>query len=65
MLKKRIYALYKGDEILGVGTVEELAKMRGIKPTSLLFLHSPAYKKRRANSNRNILVLIRVEEDEE
>lgn len=65
MKKRKQYALYKGDEILGIGTVEELAKMRGIKPTSLIFLHSPAYKKRRANSKRNILVLIRIEDDEE
>lgn len=65
MKKPKQYALYRGDEILGIGTAKELAEMRGIKLSSLLFLVSPAYKKRRVNSKRNILVLIRIEDDEE
>lgn len=65
MRKLKQYALYRGDELLDFGTGKELAERRGIKYKNLLFLLSPAYKKRRANSKRNILILIRIEDDEE
>lgn len=40
------YALYKGDELLGIGTLEALSKEFGIKIKSLLFFKTPTYKKR-------------------
>ena len=43
---KKEYALYKGDELLGVGTVEELSKELGIKKSTLHFYASPAYDNR-------------------
>lgn len=42
----KTYALYKGDEFLAIGTVEELAKMRGVKPQTILFMASKSHKKR-------------------
>lgn len=58
------YALYKGDELLCIGTVPEIAKKMGIKEMSLRFLASPTYMKRieRAKAPR---VLVRLDEDEE
>lgn len=43
------YALYKGDELLGIGTLNELSKQFGIKIKSLLFYQTPAWKKRHKN----------------
>ena len=40
------YALYKGDELLDMGTLEYLSKKFNIKKKSLLFYQSPTYRKR-------------------
>ena len=39
------YALYKGDELLGLGTLQELSSQFGVKIKSLLFYQTPAYRK--------------------
>lgn len=58
------YALYKGDECLGIGTLEELSIKFGIKRKTLLFYKTPAYLKRRANS-KNYRVLVDLGDEEE
>lgn len=55
---KKEYALYKGDELLGVGTVEELSKELGIKKTTLHFYASPAYEKRTNSEKARRLIEI-------
>lgn len=40
------YALYKGDELLDVGTLEYLAKKFNVKIKTLLFYQTPTQKKR-------------------
>lgn len=45
-MKKNEYALYKGDELLDMGTLEYLSKKFNVKKKSLLFYQSPAYKRR-------------------
>ena len=45
-MKKNEYALYKGDELLDMGTLEYLSKKFNEKKKSLLFYQSPAYKRR-------------------
>lgn len=57
---RNYYALYRGDELLGIGTKEELAKQFGIKVKTIEFYHSPAYKRRGKNSN-NRLNLIKID----
>lgn len=42
------YALYKGDDLLDMGTLEYLSKKFNIKRKSLLFYQSPAYRKEQA-----------------
>lgn len=42
----KVYALYKGDELLDVGTLEYLSKKFNIKKRTLLFYQSLAYRKR-------------------
>lgn len=50
------YALYKGDRLLGVGTIKELAKQLDIKRTTLRFYMSPAYARRCSEKNGRRLV---------
>lgn len=52
--RKKEYALYKGDELLGIGTRDELAKMLNIKPKTVMFYKMPAYIERmKKNSKKN------------
>ena len=48
--KNQEYALYKGEECLAIGTIEEIAKQQGIKEKSVYFMLMPTYKKRVKNS---------------
>lgn len=50
------YALYKGDELLGIGTLETLSKEFGIKIKSLLFYQTPTYKKRTSEKKGKRLI---------
>ena len=43
-----LYALYKGDSILAVGTMKEIAEAQHLKMTTLLYLKSPSYQKKLA-----------------
>lgn len=55
-----VYALYKGDEFIGEGTIHELSKQTGLKTNTLRFYMSKAYQKR--NHIGNCKSLIKVEE---
>lgn len=46
------YALYKGEEILIVGTIDEIAEARGVKRETLFHYGTPAYSKRSKNGMR-------------
>lgn len=50
------YALYKGDELLGLGTLQELSKQFGVKIKSLLFYQTPSYHKRTSEKKGKRLV---------
>ncbi|WP_288531046.1 hypothetical protein [uncultured Secundilactobacillus sp.] len=58
---RSLYALYHGDEIVGVGTINELAKIQGVKPTSIRWLTNPSYMKR--TNPETAVRVIKVEED--
>lgn len=40
------YAVWKGDQCIGVGTAKELAEKFGVKPKTVRFWASPAAKRR-------------------
>ena len=62
MRKKGIYVLYKGEDQLAEGNLDELSEKFKIKRKTLLFYQSPAYLKRRLTiNNKNYRVLVRVE----
>ena len=61
--KKDIYALYKGDTFINLGTIEEIAKSENVKPRTIRYLQTPCYKKRFKEDDNNRKVLIKIERD--
>lgn len=49
------YAVYKGEELLAIGTAEECARSLGVQERTILFYTYPTYqrrlKKRKASDN--------------
>ncbi len=58
---KPTYALYRGDELLDIGTLDEIAERRGVKPETIYFYSTPSYQRRIRNENRRLFA-VRVEE---
>ena len=52
MTKEKIFALYKGDNLLGIGTAKELARERNVNPNFIRYLSTPA-NLRRINKRKN------------
>lgn len=68
MCKEKIFALYKGEEFIDIGTAKELAKNRKVKPEFIRYLSTPANKRRianRKNNNKPSKALINVKMDNE
>lgn len=61
MRKPIYYALYKGDNVLAIGTKQELAKFLNVNIRTIEFYASPTYKRR--NKKGNCYIVIRCEED--
>ena len=61
----RIWALYKGDELISLGTVDEIAEETGKKFERLMFMTSPSYKSRNDVGNRLQMYEIGDDEDDE
>ena len=67
---KHVYAMYRGDEYLMDGTIDEIARKRGCKRSTLSWMLSPTYKKRRMvkrkDGNPRIMIeLVRIDDDED
>ena len=54
---KNVYALYKGDTFLEIGTAKELAKYLNVSERTIRFYITNVYKQRRKNSNNSIIVI--------
>lgn len=53
------YVLYKGEEVIAMGTAQEIADKLGITKDTVKFYGTPAYKRRRKNSKtRHYLVKV-------
>lgn len=46
MYNPKIYALYKGDELLEIGTKKELAEKFGVKTETIGYYSTPTYQRR-------------------
>lgn len=60
--KRKIYIVYKGDEVITHGTQEECAEKIGVKPFTIYYLSTEAYKKRSTSENRMIAYLVGYED---
>lgn len=60
MARKNIYAVYKGDKFLDLGTVDYLSKKFKVKKETVYFWSSPVNKRR---MKRNRKIAIKIEED--
>ena len=56
----KVYAMYKGDECLAIGTLIQLSRDLNIKYQTLKFYLTPTYKKR-SSKGKNRRELVRVE----
>ena len=53
------YALYKGEKLLAIGTILQIAIKMGVKLETIKFYKTPTYKKRRKNG-KNYRELIEI-----
>ncbi|KMY32021.1 hypothetical protein ACZ11_07575 [Lysinibacillus xylanilyticus] len=56
------YALYKGEQMVAVGTVYEIAEERGVKPKTIQFYGSGTYQRRSKSKVNNRLQLVKLED---
>ena len=61
----KIYALYKGDNFLTLGTKQELADYLRVNKRTIDHYASPYYKKLRVKKYSNCYIVIKVGEDKE
>jgi hypothetical protein len=54
---EKMYVLYKGEEVVCVGTAREIAEKQNIKLASFKFYGSNCYKQRIENSENSQLVV--------
>ena len=60
--KRQEYALYRGDEFIDVGTIQEIAQRQNVTPQTIHYYKSPAYK-RKFKDDKNRKVLVKIERD--
>ncbi len=61
-----IYALYKGEKLLMIGTIKEIAKHQIVKEKTVRFYQCPAHLRRNEKSHiGNYKVLVKLEEEDE
>ncbi|GEM_PF-353903 len=61
------YALYKGENILAIGTIAYIARTLGVKRETIKYYRTQAYQNRlnRRNAiNGNVRILVALDEDE-
>lgn len=60
------YAVYKGESLICIGTIQECAQHMGVLPATVRFYTRPAYQRRLAERKnpRNYLIVTELEEDE-
>lgn len=60
---RKIYALYKGDELIETGTLAELAELEGVKYSTMYFRTTPTYENR--TKGKNYKTLTELDDSEE
>jgi hypothetical protein len=59
------YVVYKGEEIVCVGSLKECAEQMGVKKETVKFYTTPTYRRRIAKRKRarNYITVIKLEEE--
>lgn len=65
--KGMMYALYKGDNFIDLGTKEYLAELIGVDVKTILFYSSPVYLRRieKRGIDSNAMIVVKIEDDDE
>ena len=64
--KRKEYALYKGEETIHTGTIEEIAKKEGVKPLTIYSYGTDSYLRRKSKSSiGNYKVLVSLDDNGE
>ena len=71
-MKKRVcprckleYAIYKGEDCLAIGTVNEIAKQQKVKIETIKFMLSPTYARRLAKRNsKNAKIIVCIDDED-
>ncbi len=58
MKKYKEYALYKGEELLAIGTKKELAEKFNVKESTITFYMTPTKLKRSKGKNFRVVVAL-------
>ena len=62
MKQRKEYALYKGENLITIGTIHEIAKLQGVKRKTILYYQSPAHLRRNRKSHiGNYKVLVKLD----
>ncbi len=49
------YALYKGDDFIALGTMQEIANKLGVKLATLQYYRTPTFQKRTINAKKPLV----------
>lgn len=63
MKDKKIYAIYKGEKFIDVGTRYELAERLGVKPYTIYFYTTNSYKRRNKKENSKRIEIYVIDEE--
>ena len=60
------YALYRGEDLMCIGTASEIAQERNVQVQTILFYKTPSYQKRveSRKTSKNALVLVAFDDEE-
>lgn len=62
MKQRKEYALYKGENLIMIGTIDEIAKSQGVKRKTILYYQSPAHLRKNEKSHiGNYKVLVKLD----
>lgn len=51
-----VYALYKGNDLLSIGTAKEIAKEMNVSVATVYFYQTPSCAKRSNGGNKRVLI---------
>lgn len=56
-MQAKEYALYKGEELIAMGTKREIAEQLGVSPSPIGYYGTPVYARRTSENGRRLVKL--------